>query len=892
MALYSTEQPFSPAVSRYYFNSLHGLVASNVDDVFHYPDTRNYYAAAHGRNLLPGRGFPSRLYFSTSRDWNYRLRANWGRDNYFYMAYLPCSLDCRGDPLLDPLDWRHPWTPALLAQWQELEHILLATARALIPLRQWIPLDTRMPPLPSNSGYAQCFSHPNDPLNSARRLNAQRFLLAWCCWISFVISLGLANVDGLPRWKKLLQASSLEPTVIDRITQSSFLCGLTKEQRVGMVFNMSADWGIFNLCERMEPSIRIWYLFPTASAADTPSSFGRSLLPKPHFLRSLPLKEKPLVTQPPLFGSTSQRLPVASTSQCLPVASKSHHQPSESSVPLPPSTSSLTLTSPPPSVSGPSRSDASLPHTDRSMSTPAHSSHRDHQALDDEGMPFPPNSAQGRFETMTDFFIRRRLDDEIKLSKESAAHRALRMQRIETFGSMTKPYQKLHYFQWVKAEHFPYHFRQPRTIDWAEEVWEDYTLHQKRFHAWSMDIDFSEDFAPDEEPFDFYAGPNQEFMQVPSWEDNNLPNVQHPTLPVLQPVVGEFKKCFMTIDNMEPLTTALKTRYGATLTPFVGPPSFSFDMALRHLNEEHHGLLSSQEAHGITHFVSSVLAARNTSMLPVEVSDLSIHSPRPPTLVSLTEACPASDPDKRIYVLSCRNSKELGLYLLAYDSITARQICRIGTADLSPLAENLICRGCTFGVLSVDTQATPQLAHTPRVTTSFRARTHTFTRDDYCSYVLSRSRLLLKPALAVAAFTHGGIIWRLASESVQQRGVMDLSSTELPTHNAALINTVDLPQMVTYSLSPSEIEMIVGAYTDYNDRQKQLTTYTWWPTPTIWNSSGLNVGYWTRGCEVWFQDILQKIREGKHYPLSQSQWRKILRRHTKTVRDFQDCLLN
>ncbi|KAK7691206.1 hypothetical protein QCA50_006309 [Cerrena zonata] len=98
--------------------------------------------------------------------------------------------------------------------------------------------------------------------------------------------------------------------------------------------------------------------------------------------------------------------------------------------------------------------------------------------------------------------------------------------------------------------------------------------------------------------------------------------------------------------------------------------------------------------------------------------------------------------------------------------------------------------------------------------------------------------------------------------------------------------------MVHYSLTPSEIEIIVGAYPDLDQQQKQISLYTWWPTPTVWDTSGFQVGYWTRACEAWFQQTLSKIRDQTHVPLTQSQWRKQLRRYAKLVKEFQNPLHN
>lgn len=288
-------------------------------------------------------------------------------------------------------------------------------------------------------------------------------------------------------------------------------------------------------------------------------------------------------------------------------------------------------------------------------------------------------------------------------------------------------------------------------------------------------------------------------------------------LPVLRHKWTELERCFMTMEDMEPLTTALKIRYGASLTPIIGPPPFSFDTALKHLSEEPHGLLSSEEAHAITHFVAAVIASGEPRAgLPVKNSYLSTHSRleanknKPVTHIA---TCP-TNPHSILYAVGCRDSNELGIYVLVYERVTLSQITRQGCTDVASLAESQARRGCKFALLCPNDAAPPQIPPTLSVTTSFRARDHTFTRDDYVSYVLTRDRLLLNASLTIAAFSYGGILYRLATESVQQYGLFDYdgSAEQYVTHQSSFVSIDNLPAMVHYSLTPSEIEIIVGAY--------------------------------------------------------------------------------
>ncbi|KAG2030708.1 hypothetical protein BDR03DRAFT_806538, partial [Suillus americanus] len=53
----------------------------------------------------------------------------------------------------------------------------------------------------------------------------------------------------------------------------------------------------------------------------------------------------------------------------------------------------------------------------------------------------------------------------------------------------------------------------------------------------------------------------------------------------------------------------------------------------------------------------------------------------------------------------------------------------------------------------------------------------------------------------------------------------------------------------------------------------QTTTLAWWPSPQLWDSSGLDTGYWTLSCEQTFQGRLEKIRAGAASLLTTKKWR-------------------
>ena len=78
----------------------------------------------------------------------------------------------------------------------------------------------------------------------------------------------------------------------------------------------------------------------------------------------------------------------------------------------------------------------------------------------------------------------------------------------------------------------------------------------------------------------------------------------------------------------------------------------------------------------------------------------------------------------------------------------------------------------------------------------------------------------------------------------------------------------------------------------------QETNVSWWPKQSAFEGSGLNVGYWSVGCENWFQNRLQVIRkylvgdkQGSILRMSK-QWGTALRlcKETKLIHKYNEEL--
>ena len=64
---------------------------------------------------------------------------------------------------------------------------------------------------------------------------------------------------------------------------------------------------------------------------------------------------------------------------------------------------------------------------------------------------------------------------------------------------------------------------------------------------------------------------------------------------------------------------------------------------------------------------------------------------------------------------------------------------------------------------------------------------------------------------------------------------------------------------------------------------------SWWPTPELWDGSGLNFGRWTPWCESWFQKRLDKLRCGEGVLNNSREWKATIRMFNK-VRPFHQSL--
>ncbi|KAG1853413.1 hypothetical protein F4604DRAFT_1933307 [Suillus subluteus] len=160
---------------------------------------------------------------------------------------------------------------------------------------------------------------------------------------------------------------------------------------------------------------------------------------------------------------------------------------------------------------------------------------------------------------------------------------------------------------------------------------------------------------------------------------------------------------------------------------------------------------------------------------------------------------------------------------------------------------------------------------------------HGWTPDkyEYIDYELRRNRLLRLPHVRVAIAQAGGILWCLCKQELASKipngpspDILYFADTSQDASHTYLFDT----------LTEHEIEILCGIYYVDTDRRDQTTTLAWWPSPQLWNSSGLDTGYWTLSCEQMFQGRLEKICARPAALLTTKKWRSDLKFYKKQTK--------
>jgi len=151
---------------------------------------------------------------------------------------------------------------------------------------------------------------------------------------------------------------------------------------------------------------------------------------------------------------------------------------------------------------------------------------------------------------------------------------------------------------------------------------------------------------------------------------------------------------------------------------------------------------------------------------------------------------------------------------------------------------------------------------------------------DYVMYERIRDEFLCGPR-GRAALMRGGILWRLARDTLPDEVVMAGPSPF--NSKSQILESSD--GLVSYDDHLSEVEeyLVCGGYhvkvLAHGDEKADMS---WWPKSSVWASCGFNVGFWSVSCEDWFQHRLGEIRKGTAMLRTSKGWKNGLQMQAVT----------
>ncbi|KIM46617.1 hypothetical protein M413DRAFT_23013 [Hebeloma cylindrosporum] len=215
-------------------------------------------------------------------------------------------------------------------------------------------------------------------------------------------------------------------------------------------------------------------------------------------------------------------------------------------------------------------------------------------------------------------------------------------------------------------------------------------------------------------------------------------------------------------------------------------------------------------------------------------------------------------------------------------------ICRL-EERLDEVAIVKVLLGCGIPFRTLALLPSHPVAFPRTVMVSVRLPGYVFTTDDYISYRNQRNDLLRDPRVLRAAIMSGGIAWRLALSKGFDVVVEGPTADLIDEHVGICIST-DRPgwQYWDDACSTRELDLLCGAYICYNGRKSpQFVVKSWWPLVSTWNANVYHP-WWTPRIDGIFQDRLKEINDGNAQPLSQKEWRNIIRGNSSVKKLFKN----
>jgi hypothetical protein len=752
------------------------------------------------------------------------------------LAYTPSTL-----PIVYDYGWRLSRNVA--DSWWSLEECLLAiTVELFTSASVFHSLDFAYFRKPSQYGYRRAFTKRHRARNCC--MNAHDAFVPLMALCSYAISLTPSFTDENPKWVSKLEEKNIHPEWIQMLKTSQLADFSVDNKRVGVIVQHNCTWRN-RIPNMIRANVPLWFLW------NDPTHF--SDLPW-LYKQCCPTREE--VNEARLSAQWREEAKNVASTQ---YDSTVHDDSTAASLPI------------------------------------------------NEQFPKPdPFSGQKRGETMDEFFARQAARHVLMESNESAAERRSRLDRERAARDHHCPGRgaSTRCFTWEEIDGFMMRTYLVRSA--VEDCWDSYTNSQRRFDSfyneWDLAIEFDPDASVDDDQYEHDVDDMFIRSDTPPPPPPYPPSPSPPTAIFTNDITATYRNNIsdgspyhnevgdMTIQNagQDPLDYVLFWRFGYN---WDGVSSFTFSKPTPMLPPWKHtqktltdieSEVDIKEQFAITNFVDYLVCNRT---VPSALWDLNSDNPYPlyqninPKLV----VNPKSFDNTTYYLIQPAyppSSNHSSWNLIVHDPATALECCR---RDLGPsvidVAKVFLLAGKPFStrIHSDGRHRAPvrPLRRSDPVRLGWRRMGYRGDSHDYAGYENRRTAFLAQPHGRAAALK-GGIVWRLTINSIELNHACIGPSDDVFEYGDVITSDLNGEELWDDALSEDELDLICGVY-KVQTQHNQTSDSSWWPKHSVWMASGLNVGYWSVGCETWFQMRLDSIRNGTAGLRTAAEWRDSLR---------------
>ncbi|KAK7018112.1 hypothetical protein VNI00_018371 [Paramarasmius palmivorus] len=537
--------------------------------------------------------------------------------------------------------------------------------------------------------------------------------------------------------------------------------------------------------------------------------------------------------------------------------------------------------------------------------------------------PHVGDPSQKPYETIHEFFARRKRVKETRLGKESIADRESRLARERNAALGACPGKKgARVFVWeLDGSHL---VRMPVSRSEVSDVWHEFAPTQRRYDSVYNEWDLWSGFAPSDAPADDGFGSDYDSMQETEdlTQSNTAPalaldpGVSTPPTTTHPPVFeeGEILEVFddsEAIHNrgMSSLKSVPDIFLSVTEVEFV-PFDDSVESVVHHryaMSDSFapapgHSTIPWRKAEKILGFYDAPVDEHSADkicrfvehILSVDVNNLSSSD----ACFDYVDVCSKL---RRLLQTSLRlrHVKAAGLYVLddastelpfviaVSDSLVVVElVLRDIIREPVQIARFLMSRGFPFRTLMCGPyREIEPVGRSKSSPLGYRPASYVFTTADYFAYQAQLHRFFLQPR-ARSAVLRGGILARIARPFVHDQSVLNGPSDSIITSAGIALCVLDNDQSVNAfwddDLTDDDISIICGVYDvgtgQFDSKgEEQLAQRSWWPRPHSWDGCGLNTGCWNPQAELWFTRREEKYLSSQSAPLSHKHWKDQLK---------------